>query len=142
MTCRHGPGDLNCSSTIRANEEKEKKREAKWKAANTPDANNYEVVDAEPVGPHLVMRVRYPNCAKCAFEGEKVLVFFDTGIADALKWKTIDPHFRDPIVTRPKTWAPSPAARFPASRDGWADAVSYAHGKDRPPHPPAEKAKT
>lgn len=81
------------------------------------------------VGPHLVMKVLYSNCALCAYEGQKVLVFLNTSTLDALKWRKIDPHFRPQSTGRPHTEAPSPAARFPSTKDGWVDALTYAREK-------------
>ncbi len=67
------------------------------------------------------------------------MVFLNITEGQMLKWKQIDPHFRssnrgnmrhlDGDKQFPSNEAPSPAARFPASVDGWADAVSYARGK-------------
>lgn len=141
MTCRHSRGDPACSSTSdgwRAVEieqeryEAEKNRIKKAEAelyARTPDADKYEIVEAAKVGNHLVLKVLYPNCSKCSYEGNKVVVFLNTSELDALKWKRIDPHFRDPKTARLKKEAPPPAARFPASSEGWADAVAYAKSK-------------
>lgn len=106
-------------------------------ASITPDASNYEIQEVSEVGTHLVLKVKYPNCASCAYEGNKVMVFLNVKAIDAMKWKKIDPHFRAPpkvgssypnITSRE---APSPAARFPGSADGWADAIAYAMGKQR-----------
>ncbi len=83
----------------------------------------------EVVGPHLVVKVLYPNCELCAYEGRKVLVFLNTSTLDALKWKKIDPHFRPPNPGKSHTEAPSPAARFPDTNEGWVDALTYARGK-------------
>lgn len=81
------------------------------------------------VGRHLVMKVKYPNCSSCAFEGTKILVFLNISELEALKWRKIDPHFRDPR-RKSTTEAPSPAARFPGTPEGWADAVAYANSKE------------
>ena len=97
-------------------------------AGRTPDPDDYEVLRVEVISPHMVLRVRYPSCARCAYEGEKVLVLLHTRPVDAMRWRRIDPHFRDPSATSP-TEAPPPAARFPASDEGWADAVKYARSK-------------
>lgn len=79
---------------------------------------------------HLVLKVEYPNCRLCSFEGRKVMVFLNTSPMAAIKWKEIDPHFRAASKAPPSDrCAPSPAARFPATPDGWCDAVSYARGK-------------
>jgi hypothetical protein len=97
----------------------------------TPDKKSYEIEQLERIGPHLVLRVRYPNCMSCAWEGNKIMVFLDVPEAQALKWREIDPHFRDPAKPIDRTQAPSPAARFPASIEGWEDAVEYAQRKAR-----------
>ncbi len=134
MTCRHERGDRRCSShpdnvaRRQAEYQAEKERQADL-AARTPDKARYEIEDSERVGPHLVLKVRYPNCTKCSFEGQKVMVFLDVTEAQVLRWKEIDPHFRDPTKQPARHEAPSPAARFPASPEGWQDALAYAFGK-------------
>jgi|SRR6478736_2394709 len=122
MTCRHSPGDPSCSSHPHY-------KDPYYGTQATPDAANYTIEKAERVGTHLVMRVKYPNCYKCSYEGSKVMVFLNVGEMDALHWRRIDPHFRDPRSKVIKGEAPSPAARFPGSDAGWSDAVVYAHGK-------------
>ena len=137
MTCRHGPGDTNCSShpnNIRAREYQEeqrqkedavkKKRESELYSM-TPDSEKYEIIDVVRVGPHLVMKVQYPNCIKCSFEGNKVMVFLNITEAQVLRWRRIDPHFRAP-GTETIRESPGPNARFPASKEGWNDALNYA----------------
>jgi hypothetical protein len=121
VTCHHRAGDPNCSSTRAAEE--------RGRRSATPDAENYEIEEAEAVGQHLVLRVRYPNCEKCSYEGHKVMVFLNTNAAEALKWKRIDPHFREDKGVSKSREAPSPAARFPASPEGWQDALTYARVK-------------
>ena len=98
----------------------------------TPDAEKYSIEEIERVGPHLVLKVKYPNCRACSFEGNKVIVYLNVGELQAMKWKKIDPHFKDPKGKTAATEAPSPAARFPASAEGWADAISYARSKAAP----------
>jgi len=66
------------------------------------------VLEAEQVGAHLVMRVEYPNCSKCSYEGIKVLVFEDVGPLQALKWSSIDPHFSDRKGKSPTPERPPP----------------------------------
>jgi hypothetical protein len=119
MICRHEPGDPNCT----------RGRPAYDPPPATPDAAKYEVLDAQQIGRHLVMRVKYPNCFRCEFEGVKILVFGNVTAMDALKWKRIDPHFRNPNPRSLVAEAPSPWARFPGTDDGWADALAYAQGK-------------
>jgi hypothetical protein len=91
-----------------------------------PDNSQYHVLQAEEVGEHLVMRVQYPSCPKCAYEGIKTLVFLHVTAVQALQWKVIDPHFR-PEPSAPHE-APSPAARFPGSDEGWNEALRYTQG--------------
>lgn len=132
MTCRHAKGDPNCSShpsnvlaTERANLER---REAELRK-NIPNPDDYDVIEVERVGSHLVLKVKYPSCAACAYEGTKVLVFLNVTEVDVLRWRRIDPHFREGVVGQRA--APPPAARFPASPEGWADALAYAKMKVR-----------
>ncbi len=134
MTCHHGPHDRAChsydSNLKRAQDFIAEREKIEGKAA-TPDAERFEVIEAEPIGPHLVLKVKYPSCKACAYEGEKVMVFLDADAAKALRWRRIDPHFDDPKAVRPSRVAPPPAARFPASADGWNDALDYARKKAR-----------
>lgn len=124
MTCRHRPGDPDCSShpsnAYRSDP-----------APTTPDKSNFVVEEIEEVGPHLVMKVRYPNCVRCSYEGNKVMVFLNVRTIDAIRWKIIDPHFRDRRDGRAakSAIAPSPAARFPGDPEGWVDALEYAQQK-------------
>jgi hypothetical protein len=145
MTCRHRDGDPDCSShpsnvAMRQAEYERERREEADKAARareaearkgSPDANEYELIDTVRVGEHLVVKVRYPNCSKCAYEGVKVLVLLNVAEMAAIRWRRIDPHFRDPAIVLKPHEAPSPAARFPASNEGWSDALTYARGKVR-----------
>lgn len=112
MTCRHAKGDPNCTTQF--------PDRTRYEAVpTTPDASNYEVLDVHRDGPHLLLKVRYPNCRRCAFEGTKVMLFLDVSETDVLRWRKIDPHFRDPQARRPPNEAPSPFARFPGSAIGW-----------------------
>lgn len=123
MVCRHGPGDRDCSKNGGG-------YRSDYPTPTTPDASRYEVVEAQhvPETNRLVLKVKYPNCANCAYEGTKVLVYENVSPLDALKWKKIDPHFADPkrhsFAYVPE--APSPIARFPASTEGWRAALWFA----------------
>ncbi len=97
----------------------------------TPDSSQYDVVAVQRVGQHLVMKALYPNCTKCAYEGNKVMVFLNVTEVEVLRWREIDPHFRAPTTSENPKLAPSPAARFPASEEGWQDAIQYASQKSR-----------
>lgn len=119
MSCRHEAGDPNCSKTH------PRQYEPEVRLPPTPDPLNYIVEDTERVGSNLVMKVRYPNCALCSFEGLKVMVFLAVTEKQALRWRHINPHFRSD-KNLPITEAPSPAARFPGSPAGWKDALEYA----------------
>ena len=138
MVCRHGPNDPNCSSSP---EGRRRAEEESWRRVNqdkdsrikqlqeeiktmTPDASQYEIIDVRRVGDHLVMKVQYPSCSKCSFEGTKIMVFLDVTEMQALRWRKIDPHFRD--GEGPADEAPGPDARFPASERGWRDALLFA----------------
>lgn len=77
-------------------------------------------------GSNVVLKVKYPNCSSCAYEGNKVMVFLGVSEVDIVKWRKIDPHFRLGVKHPTGKVAPSPAARFPASTEGWADACNYA----------------
>jgi hypothetical protein len=126
MTCRHAANDPSCSS-----HRDYVAPQSEEPMSTTPDSEKYEIVEAERVGKHLVLKVHYPNCKRCAYEGNKVMVFFNVSETDALKWRRIDPHFRASTYVSPdsKKGAPSPAARFPASPEGWKDAIDYAERK-------------
>jgi hypothetical protein len=142
MTCRHAPGDPDCSSTVgghawlaerraaeEARERRFKEREEEL-LARTPNPEEFEVAEVEEVGPHLVMMVQYSSCPKCSFDAKKVMVFFGADLKQAIRWRRIDPHFGDPAqeTDDPKV-APPPRARFPADKVGWEDALEYARRK-------------
>ena len=123
MICRHASGDPDCSSN---------KREYYYsysEPVKTPDSKNYSIEDVVAVGKNVVLKVKYPNCSNCAFEGTKVMVFLNTTLIEVIKWKEIDPHFREQSKSFIATKAPSPAARFPSSANGWNDALEYARVK-------------
>jgi len=129
MTCRHSATDPSCSRN-------DPYKYASPSYSDTPDASKYEIVDAARVGSHLILKVKYPNCRMCAFEGQKVMVFLNVTEMEVLRWKKIDPHFRASVQASPAfkpkailSEAPSPAARFPSTPEGWADALAYAQGK-------------
>lgn len=130
MICRHTKGDISCSShpDYRGQSYYEPKFSSARAAENSPDKTKFEIEEVEEVGPHLVMKVKYPNCSKCSYEGLKIMVFLNTAIKAVFKWRELDPHFRDDKISK-VTAAPSPSARFPASQAGWEDALAYAKSK-------------
>lgn len=115
MTCRHKPGDPNCSSY------------GDWRKQNpvTPDASSFKIVEVEEVKGHLILKVLYTNCSACAYEGNKVLVYLNTTAKQALFWQLLDPHFRDPALPTSRDQAPPPNARFPANPQGWKHAQQF-----------------
>jgi hypothetical protein len=133
MTCRHGDPINNpaCSSfrtpdeQLKMAEEAMEKLRAKFSLPETPDSERFTIEDFEQVGHLMVVKASYPNCKKCSYEGMKVMVFEGVTVKDLLKWRRIDPHFRDWIPVS-RTEAPSPIARFPASPEGWEDALLFA----------------
>jgi len=128
MACRHAANDPTCSS-YPGNLERARQLIDAHEGRTSPDASSYEIERVERVGAHLVLSVRYPNCAKCSYEGLKNLVFLNVTEVQVLRWRRIDPHFRDKLPALNE--APSPAARFPASDEGWNDAIAYATVKNR-----------
>lgn len=126
MTCRHLPGDPECSSSSTY----VAPYSSYTAPVKIPDSKNYLIEKVEFIGGHLVMQVKYPNCSKCAYEGLKTLVFLNVSPIDAMKWREIDPHFADPKEIRMTHQAPSPAARFPGTLDGWNDALEYVKRKN------------
>jgi hypothetical protein len=139
MTCRHTKGDPNCSSSpegqARALAESRNYYESRMKEreqellSRTPDPDQYEITKFVRVDEHVVLMVKYPSCSACAYEGNKVLVLLNVNEQELVQWRRIDPHFRDPKEKRKPREAPSPAARFPASEEGWKDALDYAKRK-------------
>lgn len=111
-----------------AEREAEANRRIAELAARSPNPDEFKIVDYEQVDKHLVLKVRYPSCKKCAYDQCKVMVFLNATMKRALAWTRIDPHFREEKNASPE--APSPAARFPASLEGWSDAIAYARSKE------------
>ncbi|MBT7914341.1 hypothetical protein HN588_10575, partial [Candidatus Bathyarchaeota archaeon] len=102
----------------------------KWiDLGRSPDVKNYVIQDIEAVGNYLIIKVSYPNCSRCSYSGNKVLVVRAT-MKDAVMWNEIDPHFKDPKTPKSRNQSPGPIARFPASPEGWQDALSYARSKN------------
>jgi hypothetical protein len=118
MTCRHKRGDRSCTTQF--------PEYAGAGSAESPDVENFEVIDVAQCKDFFVLKVAYPNCRKCAYEGTKILVYHKVTPLDAMRWRRIDPHFSDPKLKRTKTEAPAPIARFPGSEEGWKAALWFA----------------
>lgn len=101
------------------------------KKAMSPANDDFEIEEYREVPGHLILKVKYKSCEKCSYEGVKVLVFEDRTVGEVLKWRKIDPHFREPNRTHDPKSAPSPIARFPANDQGWADAFQFATMKSQ-----------
>jgi len=141
MTCRHAPGDPNCTSTVgghawqaeqdrnRRYERERLEKQEKELLARTPNPDEFEMIELEQVGAHLVAMVQYSSCTKCSFDAKKVMVFFDTRVKDVVFWRRIDPHFQEGSDAPDRKTAPPPRARFPADDAGWQDAIEYARSK-------------
>lgn len=136
MTCRHQDRVNNpeCSS-YRTPEEQladlDKQKGVvmeKFKLSDTPDAERFIVEDSHQYGNFLVLKVTYPSCKNCSYEGTKVMVFEGVALQDAIKWKKIDPHFSSEDPSSPHE-APGPIARFPASDEGWQTAVDFVRSR-------------
>lgn len=116
MTCRHSAGDPACSSNSR-------RYESQYEEPKTPDKKLFEIEECEEIGGFMVLKILYPNCKKCSYEGNKIIVYGGVTMKDVLKWREIDPHFQSNTRIDPKQ-APSPIARFPASDEGWMNAIA------------------
>lgn len=141
--CRHDKGDPNCGSSAAYREreyavtqskrEKELTQELerlrKDLSAMTPRNDQYQILDVCRVGAHIVYRIKYESCTKCTFEGEKILVWLNVSESVAVRWRVIDPHFRPKDKVNSASIAPGPDARFPATDEGWKDALAYAQSK-------------
>lgn len=110
MTCRHKPGDPSCSKSDAAY--------YRQLTPDTPDSNRFEILDFWQIGTYLIVKVKYPNCVACAFEGVKILVYENLLPSSLVFWKNIDPHFRQPARSFDRTVAPPPIARFPCTEAG------------------------
>ena len=132
MTCRHNEGDSRCTSGRSAKDlyEKGKRLVDKWGpkiglGISKPDSEQYQILDTFINNEHLVLKVKYPSCPSCAYEGIKIMVFCGVSLADAIKWTRIDPHFRDPKLKSMSNEAPAPIARFPGNNRGWESAIKF-----------------
>jgi hypothetical protein len=87
-------------------------------ALPNPNPKRFKILNVAPFGQYVACRVRYPDCT--TYGGEKILVYrlTDTWL---LYQKELDPHFLENDS--------SPIARFPATPEGWADALVYVETK-------------
>jgi hypothetical protein len=135
MSCRHEAGDPSCSSSPEGMERAAASHRAavkKKRDALTPDAAKFEILDFKRVPSHslkvdsfVIMKVKYPNCKLCAYQGTKIMVFNNMTEMELIRLCRIDPHFR-PVEEDVSGEARSPIARFPGSTKGWQRACSFA----------------
>jgi hypothetical protein len=149
MVCRHREGDRDCTTQYpgsvigppgrgwdntpddsKTTTSETRSTKTKRKNPDKSNASNYRILKLQRIAEHLVLKIEYPSCKDCSFEGIKVLVLLDVPEEQALLWRTIDPHFRDGVC--PPDHAPSPAARFPNTDQGWSDALAYTQTKVKP----------
>jgi hypothetical protein len=117
MTCHHKPGDRSCTTQY--------PDYSNYESPSTPDSKKFEIIEViDSYLPYLILKVKYPNCNKCSYEGTKILVYENLSIKDLIYWREIDPHFSD-SKSKDKTKAPSPVARFPASTIGMTHACRF-----------------
>lgn len=99
-------------------------------AALTPDPTKWELVDFLESGSYFIAKVKFQACEHAGYGGHKVLVFKAT-TKEAIMWRRMDPHFKEvPKQGLSKTEAPVPIARFPASEEGWNDALAFVRVKN------------
>ena len=140
MTCRHKPGDPRCTAgnspdALRKKAIRDYKRWVLNSSENPgdplnqkPDNSNRTILAATEVGPHLALKVEYPSCPNCSYEGIKIMVYLNHSLGDAIKWRQIDPHFREIMADDPHI-APPPHARFCPTEQGWKDALAFLKSK-------------
>lgn len=127
MTCRHVPGDPNCSSNRIAFEtarDATARVQALEKEVAELKKKKFTIEDVEEVGSYLILTVRFPFCDNCAFDSRKLLLY-RAGVTQAVLWTEIDPHFREPDKVPNLRRAPPPLARFPASAEGRKNAKLF-----------------
>lgn len=83
-----------------------------------PNPKRFKVIHEYVRNGYLVLTVKYPDCT--TFEGTKVCVYYGYTSSRHLLQYTggeLDPHFQE--------HGPSPVARFPATKQGHADASLF-----------------
>ena len=84
-----------------------------------PNPRNFEVTRVVAIDRFLVLKVKYPDSTN--YEGNKILVFRDTKLAELMAQGSIDPHFCNNSKFK------SPIARFVPTQAGWEMATLFAH---------------
>jgi hypothetical protein len=134
MTCKcHSAAEhaSRASAAVTSNSNYKIERLEKELKELKADITSFSVEDAEEIPPFLLLKVRYkhPGGVKqkgCTFDGLKILVFENVTLKEAIKWRSIDPHFRDADnLSGYPSQAPSPVARFPGTDKGWVCARTF-----------------
>jgi hypothetical protein len=128
MSCHHSPDDLECTSHPRHQEYIELKSKPRPKKIDVPDMTKYTILEVQPYNTSILLKVQYENCKEqaCSYKGTKILVWLNTPLINVVKWRRIDPHFLEQDKTKlPEDTAPSPDARFPASAEGYRNAIKF-----------------
>lgn len=84
--------------------------------AKAPNPRCFLIEYMKQIGPNVVARIRYPNCAN--FEGLKIVVYRDATVKMISDQVELDPHFSQNGL--------SPFARFKPTADGWNAAEALA----------------
>ncbi len=116
MTCKHPAGYHD--NDYQTSQDNSQDNYNSYSIPETPDSKKYDIIEViDSYLPYLILKIKYPNCKKCSYEGTKILVYENLTVKDLIYWREIDPHFSDSKI-KDKTKAPSPIARFPASTIG------------------------
>lgn len=122
MTCRHSLYDPACGSY--ESNLKRLKQDFEAQFGDEKDSTKFVIESYEEIAPYLILKVTYPSCKNCSYEGTKLMVFKDVSLLRVMQWRNIDPHFRE-TLPEDKFAAPSPVARFPATEEGMQAARAF-----------------
>lgn len=87
-----------------------------------PNPKRFKILKVASFGVFVACRVHYPDCT--TYGGEKILVYRMTD-GWLFRQKELDPHFLENES--------SPIARFPATEEGWEDAMNFVQQKNGQP---------
>lgn len=124
------------ASSVEFYSKKVKDLETEVRRLSAPiDNTNFEILDYYPKNiekpSFLMVTVKYNSCPNCSFEGVKILLYRGAIITDLLRWRNIDPHFRNVLPKTPAE-APGPVARFAANESGLAKSIVDHYNTSRP----------
>jgi hypothetical protein len=81
-----------------------------------PNPRNFKITDITSVGKYVIAKVHYPDCTN--FEGNKILVFYNTTVGEVMRQGVLDPHFCEERHL-------SPIARFVPTPEGLVMAMKF-----------------